>query len=223
MLSIGKFAAAWLPSLTGKPIRYLDYEPHYTEQLQVAENQADEATSLYGASKVGVVAASFSEASILLNMVKDGYPSLYSCTWFGGDGTANSWDVLNGAAEAAAHVKLYSLMQREVHGPNWESVASRYAAAMNGEQLNVYRANEYDTFWIYALSIEKAGSADPIDIRKTLPKVAAKYDGITGNCRLNDYGDRLNQGFDIWSYREAPPSFYVVGSVDAINCVNWLP
>lgn len=210
-------------SLTGKPIRYLDYDPHYAEQLQEAEVQAVHAVEMYGASKVGVVAASFSEAAILLNMVKNSYPTLYNCTWFGGDGSANSWDIVNNAAEAAEHVKYYSLMQKEVRGPNWESVASRYAAATNGEQLNVYRANEYDIFWIYALSIEKASSADPADVRKVLPKVAAKYDGITGNCRLNDNGDRLNQGFDIWSYRQAPPSFYIVGSVDASNSVNWLP
>jgi ABC-type branched-subunit amino acid transport system substrate-binding protein len=210
-------------SLTGKPIRYLDYEPHYPEQLLEAENQVTSAISTYGASKVGVVLAAFGEASIILNHVKSSFPNLYGCTWFGADGTARSQDILNGAAEAAAHVKLYSLLAKENHGPNWDSVASRFANAAPGQPFITYRANEYDIFWIYALSIEKAGSADPMEVKKVLPKVAAKYEGITGNCKLNQYGDRPNPGFDIWGYVDNPPNCVVSGYVDVNNNVQWLP
>ena len=209
-------------SLTGKPVRYPAEGGDFTEYLDAAEDQVATAIDTYGASKVGVVLVAFNEASNILNLAKSDYSHLYGCTWFGTDGTTRNQYIINEAGEAAAHVKLYGLLPKENHGPNWGSVASRYTEK-TGQPLAIYQDNEYDIFWIYALSIEKAKSADPMAVKKVLPSIAANYQGISGYCGLNQYGDRLNPGFDIWGYIEGAPQFECEGSVDVENNVTWLP
>ena len=118
---------------------------------------------------------------------------------------------------------LYSLRAKEIHGPNWSSVESRYEA-LTGQIFTSYTAYEYDIFWIYALSVAKVGSTNPMLIKSVLASVAKNYNGASGYCELNIYGDRLNPGFEIWGYTSAGGNVQakLSGSVNTGNEVTWL-
>ena len=207
-------------SLASEVIRYATTEVDFTTHLATAESQATEAGSEYG-----VVLLAFNEAATILNTLANNqnlYQKIYSCIWFGADGTANNQYIIDNAGAAAAHVGLYSLRAKEVHGPSWSSVESRYQAA-TGQIFNSYIAYEYDIFWVYALSVVKTGSTNTVAVKCVLPWVAARYNGASGYCKLNAYGDRLNPGFDIWSYVkiDGPVQASLSGSVDTNNVVKW--
>jgi len=207
-------------SLAGEVIRYATNEVDFTTKLATAEAQATAAGSEYG-----VVLLAFNEAATILNKLANNqnlYQKIYSCIWFGADGTANNQYIIDTAGAAAAHVGLYSLRAKEVHGPAWSSVESRYQLA-TGQIFNIYIAYEYDIFWVYALSVITAGSTNSAAVKCVLPWVAARYNGASGYCKLNTYGDRLNPGFDIWGYVKIDGSVQVKlsGFVDTNNVVKW--
>jgi hypothetical protein len=65
---------------------------------------------------------------------------------------------------------------------------------------------------------------DPLAVKAVLPSVAAKYEGVSGPCVLNEYGDRVNPGYDIWGYISVDDQVQIklYGWVNTENKVKWL-
>jgi hypothetical protein len=56
--------------------------------------------------------------------------------------------------------------------------------------MNTTIGNAHDICWIYALSFLKHPFVQDTIYRNTIPKIAKQHTGVTGNCSLNNSGDR---------------------------------
>ena len=63
-----------------------------------------------------------------------------------------------------------------------------------------YTGNLYDAVWLSALTVIQTGEYDNVTFIETFPEVARDYNGVSGNCNLDQYGDRLNAGYNIYKY-----------------------
>ncbi|MFC1803898.1 hypothetical protein ACFL0D_08050, partial [Thermoproteota archaeon] len=68
-----------------------------------------------------------------------------------------------------------------------KDVNDRFVTLM-GMPLTSITANVYDICWIYASSIFSTDSTDALTIARVLHDIAATYNGITGNCTLDENG-----------------------------------
>jgi len=76
-------------------------------------------------------------------------------------------------------------------------------------------ANLYDICWIYALSVFSTNSVDAETIKQVLPDIAAGYNGITGNCELDENGDRVPSKFNVWGVGE------IDGNIQLVNYASY--
>ncbi len=58
----------------------------------------------------------------------------------------------------------------------------------------------YDACWLYALSIIEAWTTDTTFVKQALPIVAEDYQGASGLCRFDVYGDRYSVDYRVWGY-----------------------
>jgi branched-chain amino acid transport system substrate-binding protein len=205
------------------------YDPSavsFSSYLKTAEKQMMAAKMKYMTDKVCILLLAFNEAAQILTEAKS-YPNIYCTRWFGGDGTANNYNILNNAPEQASRVRLFSTLAKIVMGPSWKSVADRYEA-QTGQYLNSYQAYDYDIYWVFALSIVQAGyvpGGNPLNVKNVLPTVAANHNGASGYCNLNVYGDRPSQGFNIYGFGISGGVNKIIqfGTIDTGNHVQWGP
>jgi hypothetical protein len=65
-------------------------------------------------------------------------------------------------------------------------------------EVNFYDAAMYDACWLYALSVIEVGSTNTSLIKEVLPVIAETYEGATGVCALDEFGDRVKADYHIW-------------------------
>jgi ABC-type branched-subunit amino acid transport system substrate-binding protein len=70
-----------------------------------------------------------------------------------------------------------------------------------GEPISMIHGNIYDGLWITALSVIQAGSIDGVDVGEVVPEIAKHYVGVSGNCSLNDWGDRWGVDWTLYGYK----------------------
>jgi branched-chain amino acid transport system substrate-binding protein len=198
--------------------------PDFSSILSIAEQQVKDAKKVYHTNSVGVLLLSFSESWEIVSLLKN-YPNLYGCKWFGSDGTAFNYALMDNAPEQGYNIRLYSLIANFPQGPLWQSASERYYG-ITGQEFTAYTAFDYDIYWVYALSIVQAGytpGGNSLDVKSVLPDVAAGFNGASGWCSLNEYGDRPSQGFNIFCYGTS--NYYGVciwcGNIDGNNAVYW--
>ena len=80
-------------------------------------------------------------------------------------------------------------------------------------------AARYDACWLMALSVLKANSSCPEDVIAVLPSVCESYEGILGNCTLNEYGDRVATDYRIytWENNDGEAIFKNIGYYNSTN------
>ena len=70
-----------------------------------------------------------------------------------------------------------------------------------GEPISMIHGNIYDGLWITALSVIEAGSIDGAKVGEKVPEIAKHYVGVSGNCSLNDWGDRWGVDWNLYGYK----------------------
>jgi branched-chain amino acid transport system substrate-binding protein len=201
-------------------VRYLAETTDFCPYLLEARTLGEEAIARAGGdeSKVAVLLIAMDEATKILKQVSQ-CDILYNLTWFGADGTAKSSNITTNAPLEANHVKLYSLLAEESNSSKYTDVAARYSAA-TGENFTMTYGYIYDSAWVLAKSILETGSVDATRVTEVLPSVCENHYGVTGWCRLNEYGDRAPPPFDIWYYApgaSAPCASKLAGVYDPDN------
>jgi len=181
-------------------IRYACEATEFSSYLQVAEIKAREAVSKYGAKHVGVQIISFDEFVTIITQAER-YPTLYSLTWFGTDGSAMVQHACDNAPRQSSHLKVYSPVAAPAQSEKFTKLYDRYFALLN-QPLGFYSACTYDIAWILAQSILGANSVKAHDIIPILPNIAKNYYGASGLTKLNEDGDRYGSNYQIWSYRK---------------------
>jgi ABC-type branched-subunit amino acid transport system substrate-binding protein len=129
---------------------------------------------------------SFNEIANIMNQT-DAYPLLQRLPWYGPGYVNDEWpDEIGGIAASLNLTSFTSLMPES---SALEELDSLYMDEF-GVNMGFYDANLYDVCWVLALSALEAGSDDASAMREVIPEVAARYQGVTGNCTLDQYGDR---------------------------------
>ena len=189
------------PALGGviaERIRYVNDATEFSSYLARAEEIAKELVGQYGAENVGIEIISMTESVAIVAQARD-YPTIYNLKWFGTDGTSLNQQLIDNAPEESDHLKIFSTLAAPLDSEKFWNVYERYYLFSN-QPLTYYTAALYDACWVYALSIIEANSADAMKIKTVLPSVASNYVGITGQCMLNEAGDRFKTNYDIWGY-----------------------
>jgi len=147
-------------------------------------------------------------------------PGLMNMTWYGTDQllllpteTYNSLDVLSQLTV------IQPIIDRSPYtdNPVYRALNDAYVAEFD-KNLTRYGGALYDACWIAALSVIETGSTLNTTLIEAIPRVASGYTGATGECSLDEYGDRKNADFIIYEYRDVDG---VAGSVETGH-YSWL-
>jgi hypothetical protein len=68
------------------------------------------------------------------------------------------------------------------------------------DDFTVFRVYLYDAAWVVAKSILETGSYDTEKVVAVLPSLCDDFHGVSGWCRLNEYGDRVPPPYDVCYY-----------------------
>jgi len=203
-------------------IRYAAEATEFSNYLQTAEDKATEAVATYGADHVGVEILSFTEFVVMITQAED-YPTLYSLTWFGSDGTTLSQQACDDAPDQVAHLRIYSTYAAPAESSKFSDLYDRYYAIVS-QPYGYYSACSYDIGWVLTESILEAQSTDAMDIIPLQADVAYNNFGASGWNRLDANGDRYGSNYQIWSYHYNGDVVvpYVAGLYDGITGqVTW--
>ena len=138
----------------------------------------------------GVFLLGFSETSAIVSELS-AYPNLVNVTWFSTNAVANSLNIDSMPESTSSSIKLISPLPL----PIWDEYSSKVARDYHerfGDDLGFYEANVYDSCMVLGLSVIEANSRNTKNVEQVLPTVAGGYDGLTGPCRLDVYGDRID-------------------------------
>jgi len=189
----------------GMAIRGYGYEPGTSDIHDIISEldaNTQELSDAFGPEHVGLLTLTTS-AEDMMNIIEEAktFPNIYNIKWFSLGGLRQPQSVIDILPSEAEHLKLFSVESHIQDTSNAKDVEDRFVSMM-GMPFTSYTANLYDICWIYALSVFSTDSSDALTIRRVLPDIAAGYNGITGNCVLDENGDRAPYVFDIWGVGE---------------------
>ena len=131
-------------------------------------------------------------------------PGLMNVTWYGTDQLLllpteiyNSLDVLSQLSV------IQPVIDRSPYteNPVYIALNDAYVAEFD-KNLTRYGGALYDACWIAALSVIEAGSTLNTTLIEAIPRVASGYTGATGECSLDEYGDRATADFILYEYMD---------------------
>jgi len=81
------------------------------------------------------------------------------------------------------------------YGPKYQRFARKYQVRF-GEVPNYNAAAGYDSLWVVAEAVRRAGKLDPDAIRQALRETRG-FEGVSGTITFDANGDVTSKGFDI--------------------------
>ncbi|MET3979460.1 branched-chain amino acid transport system substrate-binding protein [Mucilaginibacter sp. UYP25] len=174
----------------------------------------------YGAGKVAVYLASFDDGALLMKSAAT-EPTLAAVKWYGGDGSVLNTKFTDDAvvADFAIATGFFSpsLGLPAAFEPQYAPVAKRIK---DKTKLNAdaFALAAYDAVWAIAYTIE-ANNGDVSDFAKlktSFVEQANKHQGITGDDKLDEFGDRASGTFDYFGITKTGTiySWVLVGKSD---------
>ncbi|TFH13672.1 ABC transporter substrate-binding protein [Candidatus Bathyarchaeota archaeon] len=176
-----------------------DFDPY----LKKAADYLNDTIRVYGVENVCVlVEPLWIDVDVFLDDA-DKYPILSSVTWFDYIGLSEEWVVENGLDQRLAEYGFTRLIMYPAETARADMFYQRYHEEV-GElptPSRVYdEAARYDACWLMALSVFQANSSEPEDVIAVLPNVCESYEGVLGNCTLNEYGDRVSTDYRVYTW-----------------------
>ncbi len=189
-------------------IRYVPAAPEFSAEASDLASKVTSAVDLYGADQVCVLNIAFEEVAAWFTAASE-YEVLSSIKWYGSDGTAGSSVMLEDPVVSAFSVMVDypSPIFAPTESAKWEMVRQNGVDVL-GRDPESYSYGVYDVVWAYALSVLKADSADPEDVKAVLPEVAQAFFGASGWIELDEAGDRKAGDYVIWQIVETAPGEY---------------
>jgi branched-chain amino acid transport system substrate-binding protein len=207
-------------------IRYVPGAPEFSAEASDLASKVQSAVDLYGGpTQVCVLHIAFEEVTSWFTAASE-YEVLSSVKWYGSDGTAGSSAMLEdpGVSAFSVMVDYPSPIFAPTESAKWEMVRQNGVDVL-GRDPESYSYGVYDVVWAYALSVLKADSSDPEDVKEVLPEVAQSFFGASGWIELDEAGDRLAGDYVIWQVVETSPGEYewqIVGKfILATDSVEW--
>jgi branched-chain amino acid transport system substrate-binding protein len=204
-------------------IRYAAEVQEFSSYLQQAENVLSAAVDEYGIEHIAIDVIGFNEVAIMIQQASD-YPTVYSVTWFGSDGTALTPQIEDDSPEQAAHINLYSTLAAPAESEKYINLDARYQPLV-GIPYGYYTACTYDIGWILVETILESQSTDALTLIPLQYTTAFNSFGASGWNKLNEDGDRYASNYQIWAYQldtDGGGSEYVAGVYDFVtDTVTW--
>ena len=156
------------------------------------------------------------------------YPHLVNLTWFGGgDVHFNHTEYLSETPDLVDIQLIHPSLNYMAPPGNEKAneLNSLYLREFNRSMMT-YTGNTYDAVWLAALTMLETGTYHNETFISTLPEVAKEYSGITGNCSIDQYGDRVWGDYTIYKFVERDDNVYIktIGSYEwEKGKVEWKP
>jgi hypothetical protein len=208
--------------VVSQPIRYeLTDELYYGNAdfctyLQTGRDLAQAAIARVGGdgSRVCVLLIAMDEAARIIK--QESQCDVYNLVWFGADETAKNGAVIRSSPLEANHLKLFSSLAQKPATGKYDALEARYVEATDGS-FDIYQAYLYDAAFVLGKTIIETGSHNATKVAAALPGVCENTYGVSGWCKLNEYGDRAPPPFDIWYYAPGvivPSEGHIAGVYD---------
>jgi len=212
-----------LGGVVSEPIRYeltddvILGTADFCGYLQTGRDRAQAAIARMGGdtNRVCVLLIAFDEAARIIKQASQ-CDVLYNLVWFGADTTAKNVAVIRDSPLEANHLKFFSPLAQNPTTTKFAAIEPRFAEA-TGVTLGIYQAYLYDAAFVLARAIIETNSYDAKKVAAVLPGVCENTFGVSGWCKLNEYGDRVPPPFDIWYYAPGvivPSEGHIAGNYD---------
>jgi ABC-type branched-subunit amino acid transport system substrate-binding protein len=152
-------------------------------------------------SKVGIVVIAYEEGITLFEKAS-AIEGLHSFHWYGTDSLAQDQSLIDNsiAAEFAVQTQFtcttFAVPDSEAYQTKVDEVTTRL-----GYTPPTLAMIAYDTYQLAVRAYLEAGSDDPAIMKTALQQVAETYQGITGDLRFNENGDRATGSYAYWTVK----------------------
>ena len=177
----------------------------FNSTTQLLEAEIKESIQEHGIDHVAVYFISLSDhlAKILDSSTDD---TLYSVPWFVWNwytwhqDPGTRFSDFEEDKTQLARIQLIGAHPAIPDNPTYTRVNEAYQEAFD-QLISMIHGNIYDGLWITALAVAETGSVNGTKVGLAIPDIAKSYVGVTGNCSLNDWGDRWGVDWTIYGYR----------------------
>jgi len=194
--------------LSRRPFEALDgtvdakvrYDSEKTEFSAEAAALNDEVVALnnqYGAETVGIGVWAFGEFTAFYSACSE-YPALVDAIWFGSDGYGRSTTLIEEVPDSYKS-RFLCMNMGTIKSSRFRALEEKYIPLSGGRILGTYSTHMYDIIWLLCKSVLEAGAYDGEIVKEVLPTVAEQYFGACGWTKLNDYGDRAESNYELWT------------------------
>lgn len=214
-------------ALGGTVEHRLRYDSEKTEFSAEAAALNDVVVALnnqYGAGTVGIGVWSFEFSAIFAACEE--YPTLVDALWFGSDGYGRSTSFLDEHPNAD-ETRFLCMIMGTVKSSRFKNFEAQYMELSGARRAGTYTTHMYDIVWILCKAVLEAGAYDGAIVKEVLPTVAEQYFGACGWTKLNEYGDRAESNYELWTVElnatSGLPVWEIAATFDsAAGALTWL-
>ncbi len=205
-------------------IRYDTEKTEFSAEAAALNDLVVELNEKYGADTVGIAVWSFGEFTAFYSACKS-YPALVNALWFGSDGYGRSTTLIEEVPDCYK-TRFLCMIMGTYKSSRFYALEEKYLKLSGGRQLGTYTTHMYDIIWLLCKAILEAGVYDGAAVKEALPKVAEQYFGACGWTKLNEYGDRAESNYELWTIElnaTGAPEWVVAATFDsASGKLTWL-
>lgn len=117
--------------------------------------------------------------------------------WIGCDGVYGTGMFATQAAAEFMSRAVVGTRPAPPSGDEYEKFRAAYKAKFNTEP-EVFCDTVYDAVKLIAAACAKAGTDDPVKVRKALLAIGQKYQGASGTITFDQQGDRISGTYEVW-------------------------
>ena len=175
-------------------VDYSDVAASLAESVQQHINAHDE-------NSVAVLAIGFGEIAEIMKAAS-AHDILDDVLWIGADGIAKDIGIVDDAdvLAFAQSVNFVAISPSTQSSPVTEEVLNHVTSTVN-RSPNPYIYSSYDAAWLIGNSIVRANDNSASAIKNELINVADDYVGARGDVMLNENGDLVSTGYDLFAVR----------------------
>jgi hypothetical protein len=192
-------------------IRYDSEAVNYTDLVDQASSKLQSLNERFSEDHIAILLVSKEEVSTIIREAgtREG---LFDVAWIAYEASEDPYTLDSDLHDTAqwpttdvAGVKLIGIRRVPlIDNDILTRLQSGYVAtkpSTKDKQFGIMEASFYDSVWVACLSVLKANTTDANILKETIPKVALKYTGASGNVILDINGDRAVD-YDVYQASE---------------------
>ena len=184
-------------------IRYNPETAEFSASTSLLAQQVRDAIEIHGKDNVAIVILSFSEALQIMQS-SAAHDVLDDVRWFGPGALTKEHKLVNDpiGLEFTTAVDFTTVQFAASQGPAYQRVQDTLIERL-GVVPNSFVHASYDVAFTVGLAILDTQSSDATDVKKVYSEIVDKYNGATGDIKLNAAGDLASADYEVWGVRDA--------------------